>query len=312
MNKIQRILLLFFSFVILLSSSNECIKFFLTAIPLFLFFSPRTWFTSNEISHDDGLPVIGFPTPETTTVLLTLLQLRSAEIGSVYRTIRNYQETASDGEWVVLFIKDYISCPREWWDEYSDKKKLRLEKKAYEIFEKRYKYLNCSPYADTKNECMDLLIGIYFWDTGFGTIIKALEELKVLGILSEKIDALIKEYKFISKLTLHGSRLIAFRDVFVLKNVVYNSYLKIFKHWDDITRCLELITVFSSDSKDFFKGTDSNEIFKKIECLRELEKYIHCAMGKPNSKAPGCLPSERAEASFFNDLKRNVFWGKYF
>src|SRR5690606_676220 len=101
-------------------SGESYLKLFIVTVFLFFGFSPVSWFRKEQnpplqlIEQKNGededrdarpLPVLGFPTPEQLLVIRSLIKLRAAEIGGIYRLLREYQRQAEDDNWVFLFMK---------------------------------------------------------------------------------------------------------------------------------------------------------------------------------------------------------------
>lgn len=336
MNKIQRFLLIFFAVLILFSSSytqqSDFLKLFLVAILLFFGISPKGWYHHIEsprkepkegldedcIEDDDpSLPVLGFPNQELDLILKSLIKLRSAEIGSIYLTLRSYQRQAGEGNWVSLFMKE-MAVSGLYYDPYiniEEKKEKQTENEAEEIFEKKYKFCSFAPIELYEDEIADLRVALGYSRANPQLIIHRLEEIKSFGILSNLINSLIKEYRLLNKVSAAGD----FGKVFN-KNKTSSSFKYILDRiaslWYQISRIIKVSLMVNRISENIENEKPSNRDIdlKEIEALLELEMHLGSAIIQENSNIKNLItfPSNEQESFFLERLKFNPFWYKYF
>lgn len=342
MNKIQRLLLIFFAILVLLSYGSSYTKFgtdlelFLAAVLLFFGLSPLTWFCKKQsvqrettvpenenyeeaLKNEDfiPLPFLGFPTSEQSLILKSLIKLRAAEIGSIYCTLRDYQRKVGDGNWVPLFMKKkavsdlyyahYVHIETE--------EEQKAEAEAQDIFEKKYKFCSIAPTDLYENEIADLQVALAYWCSSPKMLIYRLEEIKSFGILGDWIDSLIQQYKLLDQVTAGGD----FETIFK-KNKDAKSFKfcldKITSLWSQISRIMKMSIIMNRIKENIENEQSSNEDIdlKEIEALVELERHLDYAITKENSKIRGfALASfEKIEPFFLERLKFNPLWHRYF
>ncbi len=337
MNRIQRFLLMFSAVLILVFSDSSYgdgsyLKLFISAVLLFFGFSPVRWFCKkqtlpmqpveqkNEETEDEEarpLPVLGFPTPEQLLVVRSLIKLRAAEIGGIYRTLRDYQRQAKDDNWVPLFMKrkavsdlydgPYVQVEKE--------DMHRAEVEAEELFQKRYKFCSIAPIDLYDEQIADLQVALASRSASPVMIVSRLEEIKSFGVLRDWIDTLVKLYRILDLATGGGD----FNAVFKRekKSSSFKPLLdQISAQWSDLYRLLKMSILLSR-----IHGNIPNEEASKkdvdleeIEALSELEISLDWVIAQENMKRKGIssMPFEEKEPFFFERLKFNPFWHKFF
>jgi len=339
MNEIQRSILILFSILIFFSSGSPhsqtetCVKFFFAATLLFFGLSPARWFRkerveqeeliadeNEEIEEDENLsslPSIGFPTLEKMLILKSLVKLRSAEIANIYRTLRNYQEAAGDGNWVPLFMQEkvvsdlyyayYVQVERE------EEEQARDEAKV--IFEERYKFCSSAPADLYNDQIADLSIALSYWSGGGPKrIIRRLYELKTFGFLDDWIVKLIREYQIVDDATCGGS----FETIFKREkktNSFKPSLDKISSLWSEIIRILKMSILLKRIQNNSENETlcDEDMDLREIKALLELERCLDVAITQENLKTKSFIrvPREEDETFFLDHLKHNPIWYHY-
>jgi hypothetical protein len=69
--------------------------------------------------------------------LIALLRIRSAEIGSIYYSIRNYQINTKEGSWIPVFIAEYRSADSSTiYQEFCDEREKKYHDKAQALYKK--------------------------------------------------------------------------------------------------------------------------------------------------------------------------------
>lgn len=349
LNRTQRFLLLYFAFLIMISSdsylneSSVILKLFLTSLLLFFGFSPTKWFRvvattdpcfqldcknheneereeneehEDQIIEEEGdlaLPNLGFSNREQVLILKTLIKLRSFEIGSIYRVLRDYQESAGEGNWVPFFMKrfavsnlyyaHYVIVEKE------DEKKA--EDLACEIYEKNYKFCSIAPVDLYEDEIADLQVALGYWTARPGLIIKRLEEMKSFGVAIELIDSLIIQYKNLESLTSWGD----FEKIFIKDKSSCSLKCcleKISVLWSQVCRMMKMNLLLNRVRENLENEESSNEDMdlKEIEALLEMERHLDFAINQENSSKSFrlTLPSKEQENFFIDRLNFNPFF----
>jgi hypothetical protein len=190
----------------------------------------------------------------------------------------------------------------------------KAEADATEVFKKGYKLSSAAPTDLYASEIADLHTALLFYSPHPELIIRRLRELQSFGYFRAWFSSIIHEYEVLIEMT-EGSFSSIFKDNLSGKFKI--SLKNMSSLWSEITRILTMAILFKriegnvANDKKFEDDID----LKEIEALRDLEKYLDCAITEENAKERGSffpLPNKEHEAFFFKRLKTNPFWDKYF
>lgn len=334
MNRIQRFLVIFSAVLILLFSDSaygdgSYLKLFIVTVLLFFGLSPERWFhkkqanptytpslkpesEQDENQDSPSLPHLGFSSPEQSLIIKALIKLRSAEIGNVYLELRQQQKEANDGNWVPLFMKKMATSDLHGpYTHVEKEEEEKAEDEAMLIFEEKYKFCSIAPTELYEDQIADLHVALLHWRYSPQTVINRLEEFRSFGLLTDRLDALIKAYQEVDKC---GG---GFKSIFKSKKTgsFRPSLKRISFLWTEIARILKmsmfLQQIESGNSNE--QHAEENIELQEIEALIELERFLDCAIIQENldRKSLISLPDKEKEEFFLSRLKFNPLWYHY-
>lgn len=241
--------------------------------------------------------------------LIALLRIRSAEIGTMYHTIRTFQKEAKDDSWIPLFIADFRSTSSfDVYQESCDKKEKKYRDKAFALFAKRFSY---NPFNGLLNDnaLADIGVAMLFWSSGFQNTIKLLKSIPCDTNLSQHVCALLREYQLISLLTLNGNYHILFKNWRPLSSLLRERYRLLLQHWEEVWHSHQnsiLITQAASQIKE----ASLDAAWSEGQALADMERNLRRALSKKNTKSFDW--GGKDEQVFFQYLKSNPLWLKFY
>lgn len=250
-------------------------------------------------------------TPEQSLAGLTaLLRIRSAEIGAIYHQVRSYQKKAKKNAWIPLFMADYRE--QQFYNLYEISCDNKYLKKTLPLYTKRFSY-NYLFGTFEERVLMDTSAAIQHYCFGFDRAVRLLNSIQCDANLSRHVCALLREYRIIQLLSLNGNYHILFKGWWPLGNLVRESYCRLRNHWEEIARSHQGIILITKASDIIKKDTSTlDNLMAENEALCQMEWNLNRAMSQENSESLGWEFDCKKEASFFEHLKVNPIWTKFY
>lgn len=243
--------------------------------------------------------------------LLSLIRIRSAELGSIYYSLRGYQKQATNGHsWIPLFMGEYKYLNRDLYDESSETKKQKYLTKAHSLFKKRFPY---EPgFFDTLEESvlLDTTFAIHYWSSGFDLTINLLDSIPFDSKLSSYIRALIREYRLLHFLSFGGNYHILFKGWFI-SNLIRERYKKLRSIWWEIICYHQAVIIIAKSSSTIESNEGLDIAYTENRAVADMERNLERAISQENSKSFGWDWDWKNEASFFKILKSNPIWTQF-
>jgi len=313
-------LLLYYFFY---SDKQEFPYFFFMLLILCISIDVYRWVTEKKM-RDSML--MGFPTEDCMVVLTILFKLRSAELCSIYSTIRDYQKKGvktanqvndSTTHWISIFLKDYAEAGihENESSTYESSDSLRKrEKKAAEraklLVQERFNF-DTWPYDACEHECADIQIALLSWSVGFEKMIYELERFRISGLFKRQIEGLIYGYSCLYRRTHNGC--FSFLRMGMWNKHVIRTRSRIFKNqllWKNILHLLEssiLLLKIKNEKNPHFDQGQHDLLLQEIYGIKELEQCLNIAICK-NSNNGLQIPRGEYETFLFKRLECNPIW----
>lgn len=245
--------------------------------------------------------------------LTALMRIRSTEVGAIYHSVRKYQKKAQDSDWIPLFMGEYrYLANQELYDEPNSEKEQKYLIKAQALYKKRFRY---DPFFGTLNEpeLIDTACAIHHWSIEFDFTIRILNSIACDANLSRHVCALLREYRLIQFFSLGGNYHILFKDLGILSAFVRERYWKLQKCWKEVISAHQTAIIITQASNLCQQTTSSlNDLLSENEALIEMERNLQSALSQENCKSHGWDWDWKNEESFFQYLKNNPIWTKFY
>lgn len=244
--------------------------------------------------------------------LLALLRIRSAQVGAMYHSIRECQRNAGNAPWIPLFIAEYRSTSNyNAFEETCIKKEKKDLEKAEAIYKKRFYY---DPFFGLNESGLtDISIAMLYWTSSPDWTIRLLGSIRCDANLSQHVYALLKQYRLIQVLTLGGNFHILFRNWYPLSSLMRERYRLLCHHWEEVLRShhCALLTMLAMDPLGHAPYV-LNEVMAEIQALAIMESHLLGIMSQENTKSHSRGPNKKEELAFFQYLKSNPIWMKFY
>jgi hypothetical protein len=252
--------------------------------------------------------------PEQSLEALTaLLRIRCTEIGAIYHSVREYQKKAQDNAWIPLFMGEYrYLAGQGLYDEPNSKKEQKYLIKAHALYKKRFSH---SPFFGTleEPELIDTACAIHYWSAGFDLTIRLLKSIACEASLSRHVCTLLKEYRLIQFFSLGGNYHILFKNLRILSAFVRERYCNLQESWKEVISAHQTAIIITQASSLCQQTTSSlKDLLSENEALIAMESNLQRALSQENCNSHGWKWDWENEVSFFQSLKSNPIWTKFY
>ena len=241
--------------------------------------------------------------------LIALLRIRSAEIGAMYHSIREYQKDTSSESWIPRFMAEYRSeSSSNVYEPACEKKEKKHLQWAHAIYNKRFSY---DHYYGRLNEqpLTDISIGVLYWATSPHQTIQLLKSISCDANLSKHVCALIKQYQLLRFFSFGGSYNIIFRNRHPFSSLTRRNYQLLCSHWKEALHALQS-SILTAQAGAYLKPLDALDVFWTESQILATQEWN---LARALSQKSGASNSDRKnEALFFESLDSNPIWKKIY
>jgi hypothetical protein len=248
--------------------------------------------------------------------LIALLNIRYAELGSIYHCVNNYKIKCNGDSWIPTFLTDYSSVNDDYSDEIESVQTKRVNRrklKAHQLYHRRFKK---NPFYGRweDSELSSLGIALLYWSSCPRRQIRLLTSIPCDAALRKHIRSLTREYRLIDVLTLCGKYTMIFSNWLPFSHIARERYSRLRREWAQLWQSVTLMIATSQCAHMANPKSESmvalQYAWEQCACLAEMENYLNGALSQEKSEFSGG-PSPQTEEKFFNILRSNPIWKNF-